>query len=111
MVFLQFYLSVQHSVLLSVVPFVIHVCVSVYFVCLEVLLHVHLDLVDGRSRDHILRECCVLQLIRLTWWTRHSEEEREEFPEEKARHEKVKAKIAAKVDEEEFKGITKNCSS
>ncbi|XP_025077314.1 sodium/glucose cotransporter 4-like [Pomacea canaliculata] len=42
-------------------------------------------------------------LIRLTWWTRHSEEEREEFPEEKARHEKVKAKIAAKVDEEEFK--------
>lgn len=91
------------------------VCISCLYisllVCPEVLLHVCLDLVDGISRDNILRECCVLQLIRLTWWTRHSEEEREEFPEEKARHEKVKAKIAAKVDEEEFKGITKIFSS
>ncbi|XP_046584860.1 sodium/glucose cotransporter 4-like [Haliotis rubra] len=29
--------------------------------------------------------------IRLTWWTRHSQEDREEFPEEKARREKGQA--------------------
>ena len=51
----------------------------------------------------------VSQIVRLTWYTRHSEEEREEFPEEKARHLQVQAKIDLAKKTEKIRGGLFHC--
>ncbi|KAK7463965.1 hypothetical protein BaRGS_00038047 [Batillaria attramentaria] len=71
----------------------LHFTIILFFVALFATIIVSLCTVPANPKH----------VIRLTWWTRHSDEEREEFPEEKRRHDKIKIMIE---EEKELK-VTK----